>query len=197
MRVSQNLGIPLLFMKDKKSAAGHHKIDLEDLRLIHLAFFTAFAITIYVLESFIPKPFPFMKLGLTNIVVLLLMFSGNLRYAFLVIIGKTLIGGFFSGMLFSPTTLLSISGSVCSFLVMMIFIKSKLGFSIIGISVLGAVTHNLVQLTVVRFLLIRQSAIFYLTPLLILLGIVTGIIIGFIAGSFQNRLKRDYEKRSI
>jgi len=191
------MGIPLLFMKDIKNSENQPVIDLANLRLIHLAFFTAFAITIYVVESFLPKPFPFMKLGLANIVVLLLLFSGNIKYAFLVIIGKTFIGGFLSGMFLSPTTLLSISGSLCSFFVMLIFIKSKFGFSIIGISIIGAVTHNLVQLIVVRSLLIKQSAIFYLTPLLILLGIVTGIIIGFIARSFQNRLKRNYEKRNI
>jgi len=105
------MGIPHLFMKDKKLIKEHHKLDLTDLRLIHLAFFIAFAITIYVVESFIPKPFPFMKLGLANIVVLILLISGNLRYAFLVVIGKTIVGGFFSGLLLSPTTLLSLSGS--------------------------------------------------------------------------------------
>ena len=175
-------------MKDKIIPKEQHKLDLSDLRLIHLAFFTAFAITIYVVESFIPKPFPFMKLGLANIVVLLLLVSGNLRYALIVIIGKTVAGGFFSGLFLSPTTLLSISGSLCSLIVMTLVIKSKVSFSMIGISVLGAVAHNFAQITVVRLILIKENTIFYLTPLLIFMGIVTGIIIGYIAKLFMDRI---------
>ena len=175
-------------MKDKIILKEQHPIDLSNLRLIHLAFFTAFAITIYVVESFIPKPFPFMKLGLANIVVLLLLVSGNMRYAFIVIIGKTVAGGFFSGLFLSPTTLLSISGSICSLCVMTIAIKSKVHFSIIGISIVGAVAHNLAQIAVVRLILIKENTIFYLTPLLIIMGIVTGIIIGYIAKLFLDRI---------
>ncbi|MDP8203925.1 MAG: Gx transporter family protein [Candidatus Tenebribacter mawsonii] len=183
-------------MKDKILPKEQHKLDLSNLRLIHLAFFTAFAIAIYVIESFIPKPFPFMKLGLANMIVLLLLVSGNIRYAFIVIISKTVAGGFFSGLFFSPTTLLSISGSLCSLVVMTIFIKSKIRFSLIGISILGAVAHNMAQITVVRLLIIKENTIFYLTPLLIFMGIVTGIIIGYITKLFLERLTGDYEKRS-
>lgn len=175
-------------MNDKIISQKQHKLDLFNLRLIHLAFFTAFAITIYVVESFIPKPFPFMKLGLANIVVLLLLVSGNVRYALIVIIGKTVAGGFFSGLLLSPTTLLSISGSFCSLGIMKIFIESRVRFSVIGISILGAITHNFAQIVVVRLILIKENTIFYLTPLLIIMGIVTGIIIGYIAKLFMDRI---------
>ena len=182
------MGIPHLFMKDKLTQKEQHKLDLSDLKLIHLAFFTAFAIAIYVIESFIPKPFPFMKLGLANMIVLLLLVSNNIKYAFIIIIGKTVVGGFFSGLFLSPTTLLSLGGSLCSFVIMAMFIKSKVRFSIIGISVLGAVTHNMAQIAIVRSILIKENTIFYLTPLLILMGIVTGIIIGYIAKLFLDRI---------
>ena len=175
-------------MKDKIVQKEQHKLDLSNLRLIHLAFFTAFAIAIYVIESFIPKPFPFMKLGLANMIALVLLVSNNIKYAFIIIIGKTVVGGFFSGLFLSPTTLLSLGGSLCSFVVMTVFIKSKVRFSIIGISILGAVTHNLAQIVVVRSLLIKENTIFYLTPLLIFMGIVTGIIIGYIAKLFLDRI---------
>ena len=178
-------------MKDKIIQKGQPALDLSNLRLIHLAFFTAFAIAIYVVESFIPKPFPFMKLGLANIVVLLLLVSGNVRYALIVIIGKTVAGGFFTGLFLSPTTLLSLSGSLCSLCVMMLFLKSRVRFSIIGISISGAVTHNLAQIAVVRLILIKENTIFYLTPLLIIMGIVTGIIIGYIAKLFMDRINGD------
>ncbi len=178
-------------MKETIIPKEQQTIDLSNLRLIHLAFFTAFAISIYVVESFLPKPFPFMKLGLANIVVLLLLVSGNVRYALIVIIGKTVAGGFLSGLFLSPTTLLSISGSLCSLVIMTIFIKSKVRFSLIGISILGAVAHNLAQIAIVRLILIKENTIFYLTPLLIIMGIVTGIIIGYIAKLFMDRINGD------
>ena len=61
----------------------------------------------------------------------------------------------------------------------------------IGISILGAVTHNFAQIAVVRLILIKENTIFYLTPLLIIMGIVTGIIIGYIAKLFMDRINGD------
>ncbi|MCF7858591.1 MAG: Gx transporter family protein [Candidatus Cloacimonetes bacterium] len=173
-----------------------NNFDFSNLRLIHLAFFTALAIALYVVESFIPRPFPFIKLGLANLVVLLLLVNDYRRFALIVILGKTVIGGFFSGLLFSPTTLLSLGGSLISFCVMVFIIKSRIPFSIIGISVLGAVSHNITQIVIVRFVLIKENTIFCLTPLLIILGIVTGIIIGYLAKIFMGRLNGEHEKRS-
>ena len=171
-------------MNNTTSCLKNNRINLHKLTIVQLAFITAFALTLYVLESFIPKPFPFMKLGLSNIVLIILLIAGNLRAAIIVIFAKSIFGGFFTGTIFTPTTLLSLSGSIFAFLTMLFFIKSKLPFSFIGISVLGAIAHNLGQLLMVRTILIKENSIFYLTPLLILMGIVTGIIIGYVAGKF-------------
>ncbi len=153
----------------------------EKRSITHLAMLTAIAVTIYVVESFIPKPFPFLKFGLSNIVILILLISNEYRSAFIVMLSKILIGGFLSGTILSPTTVLSITGSLLSFVMMIIFIQSRIKFSIVGISILGAAAHNLGQIIAVRLILIKESSIFYLTPLLILLGIVTGIVTGYIA----------------
>ncbi len=152
-----------------------------------LAFYTAFAVTIYIVENFIPKPFPFMKLGLANVVILMLLHMRNFKFAIIVGLSKTFIGGFISGTLLSPTTLLSFSGSVLSLIIMILFIKSRINFSLIGISILGAISHNFAQIIVVRLILIKENSIFYLTPLLIILGIVTGIITGYLAIVFSRK----------
>lgn len=156
--------------------------------IVVLAFFTAFAVTVYILESFIPKPLPFMKLGLSNVVILVLLMAENQRSAFLVALAKTFVGGVFSGTLISPTTLLSSGGTVLSFFVMILLIKLPLNFSILGISIAGAVSHNFAQICLVRLFLIKENSIFYLTPLLILMGIVTGIITGYLAKIFLDKL---------
>jgi heptaprenyl diphosphate synthase len=150
-------------------------------KLIMTALFTAAAASIFVLESFIPKILPFMKIGLANIIPLILIIRKNHREAFIVIIAKIILGGFITGTLFSPTTLLSLCGGLFAFLIMIILIYLPVNFSIIGISIAGAVFHNLGQLFAVRLLLIKENEIFYLTPLLIILGMITGVITGYIA----------------
>jgi len=150
-------------------------------KAIRLAFFTALAVSLYVVENFIPKPLPFMKLGLANVIVLILLWRREFAAAAVVAIAKIFIGGLFSGTLVSPTSLLALSGTLLSFTVMLLLICSKLNFSIVGISIAGAVFHNLGQLAMVRLLLITQDAVFKITPYLILLGIATGVVTGYIA----------------
>lgn len=161
----------------------------ENFRLIHLAFFTALAISIYVLENLLPRPFPFMKIGLSNVVVLILLIKWNFRSALVVAVAKTFIGGFFTGTVLSPTTLFSFGGSIVALIVMLVFIRSKIAFSVIGLSIAGAVAHLLTQLVIVRLMLIKENSIFYLTPLMILMGIVTGMVTGFLAKKIMDRFK--------
>lgn len=158
-------------------------------RLITTALFTAAAASVYILESFIPKPLPFMKIGLANIIPLILIISHNYREALLVIIAKIILGGLITGALFSPNTLLSLGGGLSAFLVMTLLFLLPVNFSIIGISIAGAVTHNLGQLMLVRLLLIKEIEIFYLTPLLIIMGMITGAITGYLAHLMINKLK--------
>jgi heptaprenyl diphosphate synthase len=159
-------------------------------RIIYLGFFTAFAVMVYILETFIPKPLPFLKLGLANIVVLLLLTSGYTWSALLVAVCKTLFGGLLSGTFLSPGTLLSLGGSLFAFIAMLIANREIFGFSIIGISICGAVAHNFGQLLVARLFVIRQDTIFYLTPIMILLGIVTGLMIGYLTDVFLTALSK-------
>jgi heptaprenyl diphosphate synthase len=160
--------------------------------LVHLAFLTALAVSMYLLEMLIPKPMPFMTLGLANIVVLLLLLHHHPRAAIIVALGKTVVGGLFSGMLLSPTTALSLAGTLLSFGFMLIALRLPLG--ILGISICGAVGHNFGQLLMVRLLLVPNDGIFHLTPLLIIVGMVTGIITGSIAWKVVQAVKGDYEE---
>ena len=84
---------------------------------------TAFAVSLHLLEMLIPKPLPFMKIGLSNIVVLILIYNSFLKEALIVALAKSLIGTFLSGTLFSPAFLLSISGSMLSCVFMILVYK--------------------------------------------------------------------------
>jgi heptaprenyl diphosphate synthase len=183
----------LLFYLSGKSLQENYK------RILDLAFFTALAVSIFVLENLIPRPFPFLKFGLANVIVLFVLIKLGFPSALVVTLSKTILGGLFSGLLLSPTTILSCSGSLAAVTVMYLFLSSRVNFSLIGLSISGAVVHNLTQLVMVRLILIDQNSIFYLTPLLLIMGIITGILTGYITFLLIKKtgLKEAYETTDL
>lgn len=160
-------------------------------KITRYAFFTAVATTVYFLESLAVRalPLPFLRIGLANVVIVYLLFRQETLLAITVNVLKTFIGGFISFTLMSPATVLSIAGGLGSVLVMWLLMHSRLGFSLIGISIAGAVTHNIIQLFCVRWILITRDSVFLLLPVLMVVGIVTGILTGIIALQLTSRLE--------
>ncbi len=135
-----------------------------------------------------------MKLGLANIIILLIIYSKDIKGAYIVAVSKSLIGTFVTGTLFSPTVILSLGSTVFATSLMLFFSSNQFSFSILGISVIGAVSHNLAQLFFVRMLFIKANDIFNLTPLLILLGIGSGLITGYLAYYVFKKLNNPIKK---
>jgi len=141
---------------------------------------TVFELVLFVLDSAIPKPVPWIKLGLANIITLALLVSVGWRVAFSVHLMRILIGAIFRGGLFSPFFLLSFSGGVISFLVMALavrWIMPVLGF--IGVSILGALAHNFTQLALITAALAGRELIILLWPVVILFSLIYGCFVGF------------------
>ena len=135
------------------------------------------------IEYAIPKPMPFMRLGLANLpVILSLNFLGAGEYFALVLI-KVLIQAVISGTLFSYVALLSFAGSFSSAIIMFvlyrIFYRSK-AVSFLGISVAGAMCNNVAQLAVSRLILFGANTK-YIAPLLLVSGLVFGFLTGFVS----------------
>lgn len=138
------------------------------------------------IETLLPLTFiaPGVKIGLANGVALLLILKKDIKGAFLVNIIRILL----LNLLFvHPFALIySLSAGVISILVMYLVAKTEI-FSVIGFSILGALTHNLVQ-TVVALILLGTGAIFYL-PILIFSAIISGGFIGFLAKILDKKIK--------
>lgn len=166
-------------------------------KLLELSFYTACAGTIAIAESLIPKPFPFLKIGLSNIVIILLVMKREEFSAILVLLGKILLSGLLVGTILMPTTLIALGSGLVSLLMMIIFSRLKFGLSWVGISIIAAVVHNLMQLVIVRAILIYSNSLFELIPLLLILGIVTGTITGIIAITLKQRLPRSFNETKI
>ncbi len=134
-----------------------------------------------------PVPVPGFKLGLSNIVILFILYTFGAPFAFIVGILKSLIIFLLFGNLYG--LVLSLAGFVLSFGIML-FLYGTHAFSVIGISVAGGIFHNTGQLLAVCFLTMRLSVL-RLMPVLSLLGAVTGLIIGFAAFIVIERFKKN------
>jgi len=160
--------------------------------LLLMAFLTATACSIHVVENLVMRllPVPFLRLGLSNVVVLYLILQHKPMSALLINVTKAVVGGAVTFTLLSPSTLLSLGGGTAAVLAMYLAFKSGFGFSEFGISVTGAIAHNLAQLYLVQKLILPQARVFMLTPLLILLGLISGMIIAWLMLLVQSKYDR-------
>jgi heptaprenyl diphosphate synthase len=152
-------------------------------QLLQLAFLTAAASSIHIAEGLIMRmlPVPFIRIGLSNIVLLYLIQRNQPLAAITIGVAKSLIGGMVTLSLLSPGTLLSLVGGLSAILAMITVKWLRLGFSIFGISIVGAIVHNLTQLALVRLFLIHSDRVFMLTPILISIGLLSGSVIAYIS----------------
>lgn len=159
-------------------------------RLVYLSLLLAMATSLHLLEGFfpIPLPLPGVKLGLANIITLLVLYLYDLRAGLTVAIARVLLGSLLGGTFLAPGFFLALTGAVISTLLMAILIKKTVCFSPVGISLAGAVGHNLGQLLMASILL-QNQAIFYYLPFLLLTSIPTGLVTGYLLQNLLERLK--------
>ena len=147
----------------------------------------ALAFTFSYLESLIPFNFgvPGVKLGLANIVVVIALYTMKPRDAFFIAIVRVFLAGLTFGNAYSIAY--SLCGSVLSFTVMYLVKKTKL--SIIGVSMLGGIMHNIGQL-IVAVVLTSTVRIAYYLPVLLVSGMVTGVIMGYASKLVIDRISK-------
>jgi len=153
-----------------------------------IAWFTALAITIHILESSLPSLIPGMKLGLANIVTIVVLFLYGWRLAIWVSLLRVLIGSILIGTFLSPTFMLSFSGALCSVLVLGLY-QLPLNLSPIGISVLAAIAHITGQFYVAYYLFIPHDDLFVLLPILMTMALIVGIVNGIICNKLLSSMK--------
>ena len=142
---------------------------------------TALALVFGYIEHLVPFPIGIygIKIGLANLVVVVMLYTMNWQSALII----NLVRIFLSFLLFGSATSLiySLCGGILSFLVMLL-IKSikKPSFSVVGVSICGAICHNIGQILAAIFLLDELRIGFYL-PVLIAVGALTGTLIGLVA----------------
>jgi heptaprenyl diphosphate synthase len=146
-----------------------------------LTTFVTIGLILFSLESLLPQPIPGGKIGLSQIVTLLVLVWFGWPEALLVVLFRVLIGNLILGTLFNPIFLLSFSGALVSLVVMSVVYYKFKSFGIVGISILGAVFHNIAQLLLAYLFIIKQVEIFWLLPYFVWISIFSGLLIGLAA----------------
>lgn len=157
-------------------------MQLQSRKIAEISIFSAAAVIIYVVETFIPRPLPWMRFGFGNIIVLLSLYLLGFRAGLIVAGLKSILGALVVGSLFTPSFLFSISGGLISLIVMALILAAiPRVFSPLGISLWGALTHNLTQLFIASLLFIGRVEVLHLLPFFIILSVITGSITGTIS----------------
>jgi heptaprenyl diphosphate synthase len=166
-----------------------------------MAMLVAAACVLQISESLIPHPIPGLRLGLANMLSLTALVTLGLGAALEVAVLRVVLSSFVIGTFMSPTFFLSVSGAVCSTLVMGLFLwlssfHRTYRLSIIGISITGALAHNVVQLCLAYVMIVRHTGIFALLPVLAIGAVFTGWITGVVARGVCRRLAEPQRARS-
>ena len=156
-------------------------------RVAYFGVFTALALMFSYIETMIPIQFgvPGIKLGLANIMIVIMLYKSSAKEALLLSIVRIMLSGFFFGNLSS--ILYSIAGGVLS-LGIMTLLKKQGGFSVIGVSVAGGVSHNVGQL-IVAMLVVETYQVGYYFPVLLVAGVLTGLGIGVVSQEVLKRIR--------
>ncbi|HBY71173.1 MAG TPA: heptaprenyl diphosphate synthase [Lachnospiraceae bacterium] len=147
----------------------------------------ALAFILSYIESLIPFPFiPGIKLGLANLVVIVALYGMGWKEAFVLSLIRIILVGFTFGNL--STMLYSLAGGLLSWLMMVLAKKSK-WFSMVGVSIIGGISHNIGQIIVAILTVSNVYLVTYL-PVLLITGAITGALIGFLGALIVKRIKR-------
>lgn len=165
----------------------------RDREIVSKTAWILFAIAINALEFFIPRIpfFPWLKPGIANCVTIAWLIEFGAADALLFTLLRVWITGFYFGFSFL-TISLSFSGGVCSTLAMAAAwsIAGKRGWlGTMGVGIIGALFHNVSQITVIYFLFAKNTHLFYQAPLMLAASIVFGTVTGGVAPTLLKFLR--------
>ena len=161
---------------------------MDHKKIPYYGLFAALAMLMGYVEMLIPIPVPIpgVKLGLANVIIIIMMYFMDTKSAFFVSLIRVILSGLlfagFAGLLYS------LAGALLSFAVMALLKKTG-KFSIVGVSIAGGIFHNVGQI-VVAALAVENVRMAYYLPFLLVSGVVTGIFIGIVAKTALGYLKR-------
>jgi heptaprenyl diphosphate synthase len=156
-------------------------------RLVMVSMLSACGLILFVFESFLPV-LPWFRPGLGNIATILALVLYGFGDALKVTVLRVVLGALILGRLFTPVFVFAITGGIASALVMEAVHRWQgKTFGPVGISVFGALAHNMVQLAVAYLFFVKSAEIFIFLPVFIATAVVTGNATGLAAAVVLER----------
>lgn len=162
-------------------------------KMIFLSLLVSIGLGLSVLESAIPLPItiPGAKLGLSNMVILITLVIFGFKEGLIVGVLKSIVLVLVTGSISS--LFYSLSGAIFScFAMYFIYSFFSNTFSLIGVSVFGAIAHNIAQVTVAA-LMMNNVRIYSYLPILILMSLLTGYFVGLSSIYISTNLKKNFK----
>ncbi len=157
-----------------------------------MAMMTALALVFSYVESMIPINFgiPGVKLGLANLAIVAALYLMGPKQALVVSVIRIILSGFLFGNM--AAIIYSLAGGLLS-LAVMVLIKKWNKVSVVTVSVIGGICHNIGQL-IVAILVVESIKIAFYFPVLLVAGFLTGLLIGVVSKLIIPRIKNAVEK---
>ena len=153
-----------------------------------LALLGACCLFLSAVEYLLPKPLPFLRIGIANLPLMLALdifpFGTFLILVCIKVFGQALI----TGTLFSYVFLFSLTGTFFSALLMFALrrILKPHRITFVGIGTAGAMVSNVSQLALAHVFIFRESAR-YIAPPFLAAGLITGIALGVFCEVFTRQ----------
>ena len=171
---------------------------MELKKFTRLSMLLALSVVLNILESFIPfldGSIPGIKIGLANIVILFTLYYYSFKDALYVSIIRVFLVGILRTGLFSLSFFFSLSGAFLSIIVM--FLAKKITrLSIIGVSILGSISHSIGQIIIAVFIVQNTNVIYYL-PWILLFSIPSGILVGFASKELFHQISKKVDQTAF
>lgn len=128
---------------------------------------------------------PGAKLGLPNLAILLTIYFVGSKEGFMLNMTRIILSTFLFSNLYMM--MYSLAGGIVSFCIMMLCKRTN-HFSIIGVSIAGAVSHNVGQI-MIALIVVNTVGVLYYIPMLLVMGMLTGFVIGFLLKQIMPHLE--------
>ena len=161
---------------------------LDTKKLTTLSLLVAVAMILSYIESLITVfvAVPGVKLGLSNIATVFALYTLGWPAAIAVSLVRVCLSALLFGNI--PSLAFSLAGAVLALAAMIPLSRVNL-FTGIGVSVVGAIMHNVGQISCAAIVMETLGVTYYLIPLLIS-GTIAGVVIGIISGILVERIKK-------
>ena len=157
-------------------------------RIAFLGLFVALAFVLSYIEFMLPLSIgiPGAKIGIANLAVMVTLYTVGEKNAIALSIIRVILVGLTFGNI--SMMMYSLAGAALSLFAMLL--ARRIGkLSMTGVSVLGGVFHNVGQI-IVAMLVLETKSLFYYLPFLIIVGTITGVVIGIVSSLITARVKK-------